>query len=132
MPFERPLGILEEVLGIQSAVAVILEDAAMPLVRSGRGHNADLPSGSFPILSAIRVLKDVVFPHRLDAEQLGTGSEGVMNWLVAFPPTQSTPLSRNRLVSCRWPATENAGKAPPAPPAIFEVLLTTPTLRTRS
>src|SRR5207247_9601698 len=89
MPFERPLGILEEVLGIQSAVAVILEDAAMPLVRSGRGHNADLPSGSFPILSAIRVLKDVVFPHRLVAEQFGTGLGG-RNDLVAGVP--SSPL----------------------------------------
>src|SRR5438094_10623899 len=52
--------------------------------------------------------------------------EGVMNWLVAFPPTQSTPLSMNRLVSCRWPATEKAGKAPPAPPPHLQRVMNTP------
>src|SRR5213083_2662400 len=56
--------------------------------------------------------------------------EGVMNWWVAFPPIQSTPLIRNRLVSCRWPATEKAGKPPPPP--MFEALLTTPALSSRS
>src|SRR5438094_6615588 len=45
----------------------------MPLVRPGGGHNADLSSGPFPILGAIGVLEDVVFPHGLDAQQLGTG-----------------------------------------------------------
>src|SRR5438093_1806816 len=71
MPLERTLGVLEVILGVQSAVAVILEEAAMPLVRSRRGHNADLPAGPFPILRAIRVLEDVVFPHGLYTEQLG-------------------------------------------------------------
>src|SRR5438477_8057976 len=56
--------------------------------------------------------------------------EGVMNWWVAFPPTQSTPLIRNRLVSCRCPATEKAGKPPPPP--MLELLLTTPALSSRS
>src|SRR6059036_360983 len=74
MPFERTLGVLEVVLGIQSAVAHVLEEIAMPLVGSGRGHNADLSSGPFPILGAIRVLEDVVFPHGLHPEQLGTGA----------------------------------------------------------
>src|SRR5437867_12706765 len=81
MPFERTLGVLEVVLGIQSAVAHVLEDVAMPFVRSRRGHNADLPAGPFPILGAIRVLEDVVFPHSLDAEQLRTGP-GWRNKLV--------------------------------------------------
>src|SRR5437667_4885869 len=54
----------------------------------------------------------------------------VMNWWVAFPPIQSTPLIRNRLVSCRWPATEKPGKLPPPP--MFELLLTTPGLSSRS
>src|SRR5438552_5249905 len=76
MPFERTLGVLEVVLGIQSAVAHVLEEVAMPLVRSGRGHNADLPSGPFPILCAVGVLEDVVFPHGLHPEQLGTGPGG--------------------------------------------------------
>src|SRR5437016_9843013 len=49
--------------------------------------------------------------------------EGVMNWPVEFPPTQSTPLIRNRLFSWRWPATEKLGQ----PPAKFDVLFTTPT-----
>src|SRR5207245_8033468 len=62
MPFERTLFGLEEVPGIQSAVTVIFEDIAMPVVRSGGGHNIDLPSGPFPILGAIGVLEDVVFP----------------------------------------------------------------------
>src|SRR2546426_10459309 len=73
MPFERTLGVLEVVLGVQSAVAHVLEEVAMPVVRSGRGHNADLSSGPFPILGAIGVLEDVVFPHGLDAQQLGAG-----------------------------------------------------------
>src|SRR2546425_6762438 len=34
MPFERALGVLEVVLGIQSAVAHVLEDVAVPVVRS--------------------------------------------------------------------------------------------------
>src|SRR5881296_3590941 len=86
MPLERTLGVLEVVLGIQSAVAVILEEAAMPLVRSRRGHNANLPSGPFPILSAVGVLEDVVFPHRLDPEQLGTGSGGRNELAGRVPP----------------------------------------------
>src|SRR5437016_14586466 len=45
----------------------------MPLVRPRRGHDADLSSGPFPILGAIGVLEDVVFPHGLDAKQLGAG-----------------------------------------------------------
>src|SRR6266478_709141 len=43
------------------------------MVRPGGGHNADLSSGPFPILGAIGVLEDVVFPHGLDAQQLGAG-----------------------------------------------------------
>src|SRR5207244_9172217 len=45
----------------------------MPLVRPGGGHNADLSSSPFPILGAIGVFEDVVFPHGLYAQQLGTG-----------------------------------------------------------
>src|SRR5437660_1304937 len=76
MPFERTLGVLEVVLGIQGAVTVIFEEVAMPLVRSGGGHNGDLPSCPFPILGTIGMLEDVVFPHGLDTQQLGTGSGG--------------------------------------------------------
>src|SRR2546427_4688311 len=68
VPLEWALFVLEEVLGIQGAVTVILEEVAMPLVRSGRGHNADLPSGPLPILGAIRVFENVVFPHSLHAQ----------------------------------------------------------------
>src|SRR5437899_12100746 len=45
----------------------------MPLVRPGGGYNADLSSGPFPILGAIGVLEDVVFPHGLYTQQLGAG-----------------------------------------------------------
>src|SRR6267142_4362667 len=45
----------------------------MPLVGPGGGHNADLSSSPFPILGAISMLENVVFPHGLDAQQLGTG-----------------------------------------------------------
>src|SRR5206468_5589461 len=86
MPFERTLGVLEVVLGIQSAVAQVLEDVAMPFVRSGRGHNADLPSGPFPILGPIGVLEDVVFPHRLYPEQLGAGPGGRNELAGRVPP----------------------------------------------
>src|SRR5881628_557227 len=86
MPLERTLGVLEVVLGIQRAVAVILEEAAMPLVRSRRGHNADLPAGPFPILRAIGVLEDVVFPHRLYPEQLGAGPGGRNELAGRVPP----------------------------------------------
>src|SRR5437867_2479351 len=86
MPFEGTLGGLEVVLGIQSAVAHVLEEVAMPLVRSRRGHNADLPSGPFPILGPIGVLEDVVFPHRLYPEQLGAGS-GRRNELAGRVPS---------------------------------------------
>ena len=68
MPFEWTLFVLEVVLRIEGAVTVIFEEVAMPLVRSGRGHNADLPSGPFPILSAIGVFEDIVFPHGLHAQ----------------------------------------------------------------
>src|SRR5207244_9433597 len=61
MPFERTLDVLEVILGVQSAITHVLEEVAMPLVRSGRGHNADLSSSPFPILRAIGVLEDVVF-----------------------------------------------------------------------
>src|SRR5437667_10354365 len=86
MPFKRTLLGLEEVSGIQSAVTVILEDVAMPVVRSRRGHNAHLPSGPFPILGAIGVLEDVVFPHRLYPEQLGAGP-GRRNELAGRVPS---------------------------------------------
>src|SRR5262249_11138202 len=76
MPFEWTLFGLEEVPRIQSAVTVILEEAAMPIVRSRGGHNVDLPSGPFSILRAIGVLEAVVFPHGLPPEQLGAGPGG--------------------------------------------------------
>src|SRR5438876_799977 len=52
MPFERNLFGREEVPGIQNVIPVILEEAAMPVVRSRRGHDTDLPSRPFPILRA--------------------------------------------------------------------------------
>src|SRR6266581_9626229 len=58
----------------------------MPLVRPGGGHNADLSSSPFPILGAIRVLENVVFPHGLDPEQLRTGP-GWRNKLVGRIPS---------------------------------------------
>src|SRR5439155_6635952 len=85
VPFEWILFLREEVLRIQGAVTVILEEVAMPLVRSRRGHNADLSSGPFPILGAIRMFEDVVFPHGLHAEQLGAGP-GRRNELVSRVP----------------------------------------------
>src|SRR5205809_8109048 len=106
MPFKRTLLGLEEVSGIQSAVTVVLEDVAMPVVRSRRGHNADLPSGPFPILGAIGVLENVVFPHRLYPEQLRTGP-GRRNELAGRVPSDPVdavdqkpvgflPMSRHR------------------------------------
>src|SRR5262245_27147636 len=74
VPFKLTLLVLEVVLGIQSAVAVILEEVSMPLIRPGRGHNADLPSSPLAILGAIGVFEYVVFPHGLHAEQLRTGA----------------------------------------------------------
>src|SRR5437773_12484854 len=68
VPFEWTLFVLEVVLRIEGAVTVIFEEVAMPLVRSGRGYNADLPSGPFSILGAIGVFEDVIFPHGLDAQ----------------------------------------------------------------
>src|SRR6266581_7852094 len=102
----------------------------MPLVRPGGGHNADLSSSPFPILGAIGVLEDVVFPHGLYAQQLGAGPGRRDVLMGRVPANPVDALIRNRLVSCRWPATEKAGKLPPPP--IFELLLTTPALRTRS
>src|SRR3989441_6153386 len=98
MPFERALGGLEVVLGIQSAVPVILEDVPMPVVRSGRGHNADLPSGPFPILGPIGVLENVVFPYRLYPEQLGTGPGG-RNELAGRVPSDPVDAVEQKPVS---------------------------------
>src|SRR5437870_2368075 len=58
----------------------------MPLVRPGGGHNADLSSSPFPILGAIGVLEDVVFPHGLDAQQLGAGPGGRHELVGRVPP----------------------------------------------
>src|SRR5206468_1438420 len=69
-----------------SGVTVILEEVAMPVVRSRRGHNADLPSGPFPIFRAIGVLEDVVFPHRFYPEQLTAGPAGCDEHGGCVPP----------------------------------------------
>src|SRR5882672_8947002 len=58
----------------------------MPMVRPGGGYNADLSSSPFPILGAIRVLEDVVFPHGLDAQQLGTGPGRRHELMGRVPP----------------------------------------------
>src|SRR5438093_733422 len=78
----------------------------MPLVRPGGGHNADLSSGTLPILGAIGVLEDVVFAHGLDAQQLGTGSgrrDELVSGVSANPvdavdhkPVGFLPMARHR------------------------------------
>src|SRR5689334_11911863 len=68
--------LIEEVPGVEGAIAKIFEHVSVKLVSSGGGHNADLPSGAFPILSAVSVLEDVVFPHRFYSQQLPAGSHG--------------------------------------------------------
>src|SRR5262245_16447930 len=65
VPFEWALSVLEEVFGIESAVTVILEDVAMPLVWPGGGHNADLPCSPLTIPSAIGASEYAVLPNRL-------------------------------------------------------------------
>src|SRR2546426_7773473 len=58
----------------------------MPMVRPRRGHDADLSSSPFPVLGAIGVLEDVVFPNGLDAQQLGTGSGRRHELVGRVPP----------------------------------------------
>ena len=64
---EAVVNLTLEVGGVAEQVTVT-EEVAMPLVRPRGGHNADLSSSPFPILGAIGVLEDVVFPHGLDAQ----------------------------------------------------------------
>src|SRR5437667_5940376 len=72
MAFERRRanGLIEEVAGVQRAVAQILERAPVDLVGSRGGHNGDLSSGPFPILGAVSVRENVEFPYPFHAEQL--------------------------------------------------------------
>src|SRR5438093_6150732 len=72
IPFER-WGVgscVEEIPGIQSAVAQKLESAPVPIVGSRGGHDGDLTSSSFSIFSAIGVRQDVIFPDRIHSQQL--------------------------------------------------------------
>src|SRR2546422_7079502 len=102
----------------------------MPMVRPGGGHNADLSSSPFPILGAIGVLEDVVFPHGLDAQQLGAGPGRRDELVGRVPPDPVDAVDQKPVGFCRSPATEKAGKPPPPP--ILELLLTTPALSSRS
>src|SRR5438477_362717 len=74
--------------------------------RAARAAKGALAAGPFPILGAIRVLEDVVFPYRLGTEQLRTGP-GWRNKLVgrisADPvdaidqkPVRFLPMARDR------------------------------------
>jgi len=94
------------------------------------GHNADLASGAFPILSAIAVREDVIFPHRFDPEQHPAGPGRRNEQAGRVGANVVDPLIRNRLVSGRLPATEKAVQALLL--SIFEVLLDMPTLSVRS
>ena len=73
VPFERTLGGLEVVPRVQAAVAQILEHASMQLVRSRRRYDYDLSASPFSILGTVGVLEDVIFPHRVHAQQLPAG-----------------------------------------------------------
>src|SRR5881396_584489 len=116
MPFERTLGVLEVVLGIQSAVAHVLEEVAMPVVRSGRGHNADLSSGPFPILGAIGVLEDVVFPHRLYAQQLGACPGGRNELAGCVPPNPVDAVEHEPVGFLPMARHRESGKGATGPP----------------
>src|SRR5712691_1991529 len=66
-------GLIEEVPGIQSAVAQIFEDVSMHLIGPRVGHHADLPSGALPVLGAISVGENVELPHGFHAQQFSAG-----------------------------------------------------------
>src|SRR5207245_10401887 len=70
----RSSGCVEEVAGVEGAIAQILEEVSMQLVRSRRGHDADLSAGAFAILGAIAIRQDVVFPHGVDSKQHPAGA----------------------------------------------------------
>src|SRR5207244_12763699 len=57
------IGDVEEVPGIQSVVAQILEDGSTPLVRPRRRHDGHLCPGTFSIFGTIRLPEHVAFPH---------------------------------------------------------------------
>src|ERR1051326_59730 len=63
-------GLIEEVPGVEGAIAQKLEGAAVPFVGPRGGHDADLTSGPFAVLGAVGVLEDVIFPHRIHSQQL--------------------------------------------------------------
>ena len=68
-----PVYSVEIVPGIQCAVPQVLEDGSSPPVRSRCGHHGDLSAGPLAVLRAIGVAQDVVFAHRVHAEQLLAG-----------------------------------------------------------
>src|SRR5262249_12157476 len=100
IPLERTLDIIEEVPGIQGAVAQKLERASVPLVRPGGRHNADLPAGAFSVLGAIGVRQNVVFPHCVHTEQLAAGS-GRRNEKTAGVPANVVDAIDHKTVGFR-------------------------------
>ena len=67
---------IEVVAGVQAAVAEVLERASMQLVRPRVGYDADLAAGSLPVFSAIAVLDQVEFPHRIHSQHLAARAIG--------------------------------------------------------
>src|SRR5436853_2938765 len=82
----------------------------MPLVGPGGGHNADLPSSPFPILGAIGVLEDVVFPHGLDAQQLGAGPGRRDELMGRVPPNPVDAVDQKPVGFLPMPRYRESGK----------------------
>ncbi|PYS35033.1 MAG: hypothetical protein DMG14_27970 [Acidobacteria bacterium] len=67
-------GLIEEVAGVQHAVAQIFERGSVQLVGPRGCHDVDLTSGPFSILSAVSGRENVEFTHRFHAQHLPAGS----------------------------------------------------------
>src|SRR5204862_7730493 len=68
------ISVVEEVPGIECAVAEVLKGRTMPLIRSRSCHHRDLAAGAFAILGAVGFSQHVVFTNGIHAESLLAGS----------------------------------------------------------
>ena len=67
---------IEEVSGVEGAVAQEFVGVAVELVRAGGSDDIDLRAGTLAVFGAVSVLDDGKFPHRVDAQELPADSAG--------------------------------------------------------
>src|SRR5262249_43434410 len=84
--------IIKEIAGVQRAIAQILENRAMKLVRAAFAHNYDLAAASKAVLRAKGIGNDAIFADSIDTKRgavlrrrgagVGVGHNGAVEQVV--------------------------------------------------